>query len=186
MHDILDNDTLIEAQLEFARNSMIAFIYATMPTYIMGWVHEEICNKLDRFLQDVINKKSPRLMLTMPPRHGKSEIVSKRFVAYAFGKYPDLSIIGTSYSSDLITRINRDIQRIIDNDTYKKIFPNTQIGSKNVRTVAQGNYLRNSDIFEIVNYKGVYRSAGVGGGITGLIVCPAARVDRISVLQDGL
>ena len=34
--------------------------------------------------------------------------------------------------------------------------------------MASGNYLRNSDLFEIVGHRGSYRSAGVGGGITGM------------------
>jgi predicted phage terminase large subunit-like protein len=62
--------------------------------------------------------------------------------------------------------MNRDVQRIIDAPEYTTLFPNTRLGGANVRTVA-GNYLRNSDIFEIVGHRGSYRSAGIGGGITG-------------------
>ena len=139
-----------------------------MPEYELGWVHEEICKELDKFLQAVIDRKSPRLMLTMPPRHGKSEIASRRFPAYAFGRHPDLSIISTSYSSDLASRMNRDVQRIMDDEKYAMLFPDSRLYGKNIRTVAQGSYMRNSDLFEIVGHEGVYRSAGVGGGITGM------------------
>ena len=54
----------------------------------------------------------------MPPRHGKSEIASRRFPAYALGRYPDLSIIATSYSAALASRMNRDVQRVIDDDAF--------------------------------------------------------------------
>lgn len=151
-----------------AQSSLANFILATMPNYKMGWVHSEICLELDAFLQAVIEQKSPRLMLTMPPRMGKSEIASRRFPAYALGRYPDLSIIATSYSSDLAARMNRDVQRVIDDDIYGKLFPETSLYGKNVRTAAQGTYIRNSDIFEIVGHAGTYRSSGVGGGITGM------------------
>lgn len=63
--------------------------------------------------------------------------------------------------------MNRDIQRIIDSDEYKQIFPRTQLFGKNIRSMADGSYLRNNDIFEIVGFNGKYRSAGVGSGITG-------------------
>jgi predicted phage terminase large subunit-like protein len=96
-----------------------------------------------------------------------SEEASRYFPAYALGKYPDLDIIATSYSSDLASSINRDIQRIIDTDEYHELFPGTTLGGRNIRTVADGSYLRNSDVFEIVNHKGVYKSAGVGAGVTG-------------------
>lgn len=153
---------------QLARSSLTGFIWRTLPSYKMGWVHEEICNALDRFLAAVVDKKSPRLMLTLPPRHGKTEVASRRFPAYALGRYPDLSIIATSYSADLASRNNRDVQRIIDEPVYHAVFPNTQIWGRNVRTATTGAYIRNSDIFEIVGHKGVYRSSGVGGGITGM------------------
>lgn len=161
-------EQLAEYRASLARNSLVGFILATLPNYKLGWVHREICLELDAFLQAVVEGKSPRLMLTMPPRHGKSEIASRRFPAYAFGRYPDLSIISTSYSSDLASRMNRDVQRIIDGQEYNAIFPGTCLYGKNIRTVANGAYMRNSDIFEIVGHHGVYRSAGVGGGVTGM------------------
>lgn len=104
---------------------------------------------------------------TLIPTHN-SQLVSRCFPAYVFGRYPDMSIIATSYSSDLASRMNRDVQRIIDDERYAQVFPSTSLYGKNIRSTAKGSYLRNSDIFEIVNHAGVYRSAGVGGGITGM------------------
>lgn len=157
-----------DARVTVARDSFAAFIWQTFPTYQMGWFHELICLELEKFVADVQAKKSPRLMLTAPPRSGKSEIVSRRFPAWALGKNPDLSIIAASYSADLASRMNRDVQRIIESEEYQAVFPDTKLYGKDSRSVANGSYLRNSDIFEIVGHSGVYRSAGVGGGITGL------------------
>ena len=159
---------LRDIQIEKAKRKLIDFTTFTYSEYIVGWVHKEIAAKLDQFLADVIAGKSPRLMIFVPPRHGKSELVSRRFPAFALGKHPDLSIIATSYGAELATQMNRDVQRIIDSDDYREVFPDTQLYGKNIRTVASGSYLRNSDIFEVVNHKGCYKCAGVGGGITGL------------------
>lgn len=164
----LNPEHLSALRRELARQSLIGFVYAVRPDYLMGWVHQEICAELDAFLAVAAAGQSPRLMLCMPPRHGKSELASRLFPAYAFGRYPDMSIIGTSYSADLSSRFNRDIQRIIEQPEYRAVFPRTTLSAKNIRTVASGNYLRNSDLFEIVGHKGSYRSAGVGGGITGM------------------
>ena len=108
------------------------------------------------------------LMVSMGPRHGKTELISRRLPAFAFGLNPNLRVIACSYGADLASLINRDVQRIIDEPRYAEIFPDTTLSSSNVRTVATGNYLRNSDIFEIVGHRGGYRSAGIGGGITGM------------------
>ena len=64
--------------------------------------------------------------------------------------------------------MNRDVQRAIDSDEYRALFPGTALAGGGVRAEGGGSYLRNSDIFEIVGRRGVYRSAGVGGGITGM------------------
>ena len=88
--------TLEEVRIWKARKSLAYFTQRTKPDYLMGWVHREICDALDKFLDDVRAKRSPRLIITMPPRSGKSELVSRRFPAYAFGRFPDLQIIATS------------------------------------------------------------------------------------------
>ena len=164
----LEAAALLPDCAEDARENLLDFTLWTFPAYEAGWCHEEICRVLDQFLQDVVDKKSPRLMIFAPPRSGKTELVSRRFPAFAFGKYPDLSIISSSYASDLSSRNNRDVQRIIESEDYAEVFPGTELFGKNIKTVGGGTYLKNSDIFEIVNHLGSYRAAGVGSGITGM------------------
>ncbi len=153
-----------EARRELARRSMAEFSLYTDESYRMNWHHKLICDTLDQW----VNKDIRRLMIFTAPRHGKSELVSRKLPAYIFGKNPDTSIISASYAADLASRMNRDVQRIIDSERYAELYPDTRLYGKNIRSVAQGTALRNSDIFEIVGHKGVYRSAGVGGGITGM------------------
>lgn len=153
-----------EAKRELARRSMADFTLYTDVRYQMNWHHKLICEYLDKW----VRKEIRRLMIFTAPRHGKSELVSRKLPAYIFGKNPDTSLIGTSYAADLASRMNRDVQRIMDGPRYKELFPESRLFGKNIRSVAGGSYLRNSDIFEIVDHQGVYRSAGVGGGITGM------------------
>lgn len=122
-----------------------------------------MCRYLDEFAAGTIK----RLMIFAPPRHGKSELTSRRLPAFIFGLDPDATIIAASYGADLARRMNRDVQRIMDDDIYRRLFPDSQLFGKNIRTVAQGSWLRNSDMFEIVNNKGYYLSSGVGGSLTG-------------------
>lgn len=146
-----------------ARKSLIDFSCFTMPDYTVGKHHLLISQAIDR----MINGDLRRLIVSMPPRHGKSELISRRLPAFILGHNPDENIIATSYSADLASRMNRDCQRIIDSPLYRELFPDTRLNSSNSRTVA-GSWLRNSDIFEVVGKKGSYRSSGVDGGITGM------------------
>ena len=161
---VLNSAVAYQARLELARRTLIDFTCHTFPNYQAGWHHELLAEYLDQYISGNIK----RLIVTMPPRHGKSELVSRRLPAFILGKNPDATIIATSYTADLATRMNRDVQRIMDDPSYKQLFPETRLSGANVRSIAQGTYLRNSDIFEVVGRRGYYKSAGVGGAITGM------------------
>lgn len=156
--------TLDDIDQELARRDLLSFTTYTMPEYEVNWHHEVMCEYLNKFARLEIK----RLMIFAPPRYGKSEIVSRRLPAYILGRNPDAPIITASYGADLAKRMNRDVQRIIDSDEYRRIFPQTRLSGKNIRTIAGGSWLRNSDEFEVVEYNGYYRGAGVGGAITGM------------------
>lgn len=100
------------------------------------------------------------------PTHN-SEIVSRKFPAWALGVEPRLKIVGTSYSADLAQQFSRSIQRTIDSPEYGEVFPNTFLNSRNTATDAKRGYLRNVDIFETVGFAGFYKAVGVGGSLTG-------------------
>lgn len=142
-------------------NSLLTFTVATMPTYRVAKHHKLIAKKLEAVARGEIK----RLMIFMPPRHGKSELVSVRFPAWTFGLNPDCQIIGTSYGADLASKMNRSIQSVMDMPIYREIFPATKLNSRQTVTTRQA--LRNSNVFEIVHRRGYYRSAGIGGAMTG-------------------
>lgn len=156
--------SLIDIKVEKAKRNLINFTRHTFPDYQVNWHHLLVASYLDKWQKREIK----RLMIFMPPRNGKSELVSRRLPSYILGKEPDVSIIACSHTADLASRMNRDVQRIVDSPEYAEVFSETKLFGSNVRAVAGNTYLRNSDIFEVVNRKGVYKSAGVGGAITGL------------------
>lgn len=160
--DILRERVLRNADL--ARNDFMTFVQLTFKQFTFNWHHRVLCYYLERFARG----DEKRLMIFLPPRYSKSELLSRRLPAWMFGNNPNLSIIAASYSADLASRMNRDVQRIMDEDEYRLIFPSVSLNNKNVRQDAQGSWLRNNDIFEIVGHRGVYRSAGIGVGITGM------------------
>ena len=144
-----------------AKDSFAHFVGATMPQYQWNWHHRKLCQKLQQLQEGEIT----RLMVFMPPRHGKSQLGSRHFPAYCFGKDPNTKIIAASYSADLASDMNTDCQRIMDSEAYFHIFPETRLSDRRVVTLTLPK--RNSNRFDIVNKSGYYVSAGVGGAITG-------------------
>lgn len=158
--------TLKQIRIEKARRTMLDFVLYTKSNYQVNWHHREICKQLDKFAAGEIKK----LMIFVPPQHGKSELSSRQFPAYKLGKDPDCRIAVCSYSGDLSSAFNRDCQRIIDDNVYRDVFPNTRLNAKNVATDAKGATLRNSEKFEIVGRKGFFKAAYVRGPLTGTSV----------------
>lgn len=146
-----------------AKQRLLAFTKYTKPDYQVNWHHTAFASILDQFISGQIK----RLMVFAPPQHGKSELSTRRLAAKILGDNPDKRVAVVAYNHDFAAKFNRDIQRIIDDPTYQRIYPETKLYGKNVRVDASGSWLRNSDEFEIVNHKGSLISVGVGGGLTG-------------------
>lgn len=156
---------LSERKKRNARSNLLAFTEYTKSNYDAQWFHRLVCKKLDDFEDGKIKK----LMIWMPPQHGKSELSTRRYPAYTLGQNPDQKLAVVSYNHTFASKFNRDIQRIIDSKEYNSLFPNTYLNESNVRTVT-GSYLRNNDEFELVGRQGSLTSVGVGGGLTGRLI----------------
>lgn len=149
--------------IQRARSNMGHFTAYTMPRFNVNWHHKVMWKYAHAWLRGDI----PFLMIEAPPRHTKTEIFSRRLPAFIYGVNPDAQVIACAYGADLASKNNRDVQRIIDSNEYRQIFPETQL-SGSTRTVSGVRALRNTKEFEIVGHRGYYRSAGVGGPITGM------------------
>lgn len=149
-----------EAQTRFP-----VFLDYTAQSYDRQWFHTLIADKCQRLLEESLG--TDRLMLFVPPQHGKSEIVSRKFPAWALGINPLLKIVGSSYSADLAEQFSRSIQRTIDSSEYKTVFPNTYLNNQNVTHDKKRGWVRKVDMFETVGFGGFYKAVGVGGSLTG-------------------
>lgn len=145
-----------DIEKELARRKFRNFIAYNKSDYEFNWHHEYIIKKLE----DFVSGKIKRLMVFAPPRHGKSEIVSRQLPAYILGKIPTARIIACSYSAELASAMNRDVQRIMTDTPYLELFPESALTAK--------HSLKNNTRFDVPSNTGYYYCAGVGGSITGL------------------
>ena len=108
-----------------ARDSLIVFSILTMSKYTPNWHHELIAEKLEAVERGEIT----RLMIFMPPRHGKSQLSTINFPAWYIGKNPGKEIITASYSGDLAQDFWWKTRDLISQQEYQAIFPTTQLKS---------------------------------------------------------
>ena len=116
-----------------------------------------------RLLEEFARGRIRKLIVSMPPQHGKSAGATTLLPTYMLGLNPDLRIAIASYSAILASRFNRRAQRILESREYADIFPET--------TIKKGGrppeYIRTSDEVEIVGHRGELLSVGREGSLTG-------------------
>lgn len=157
-----------EIKKDNARKNILDFTTYTKPDYEVNWHHEVISKYLDKF----VRKEIKRLIILAPPRHGKSELASRRLPAFIHGVDPNAEVVGVTYNDELASDMQIDAQRIIDSKEYRELFPKTQITPEGARS----KYARNANEYEILpsiegeeimRHEGSLRSVGVGGSLTG-------------------
>ena len=146
--------------------NLLSFTRYTLPSFLPAPFHVAYYEVLTRFAMGEIKK----LMITMPPQHGKSEGATRRLPAFVLGQDPDKRIAIVSYNATKARKFNRELQRIMDDDRYYELFPQTLLAGQ-ASYQEQGkrsrNYARNADECEIVGYQGSFKTIGVGGSLTG-------------------
>ncbi len=142
----------VEARKELARRSYVDYCeYVHHGRWKPYGVHKLICATLER----VISGECKRLIISMPPRHGKSQTVTETFPSYYISKFPDRKVILTSRSDTLATRFGLYNRRKIAEFGEELFGVKLQRGSSS------------STNWEIAGYGGYVLSAPIMGGITG-------------------
>lgn len=150
-------------QVKTARAKLLDFTKMTMPhpedpsnpdmsLYEEAVHHQMICEALEK----VESGEILRLIVTMPPRHGKSELCSRRMPAWAVGRNPHWQVIFSTYGAEFAEDFGREVREIMKSPAYKLIYPQTKLrrdsqASDNLKTT------KNGSLFFV----------GVGGSVTG-------------------
>lgn len=105
-----------------ASRHFLPFVKVTFPRYEVNAVSHLVAKELAQFEADVAAGKSPRVILELPPRVGKSELVSRRFPPFLLGRHPHWRIGLVSYGADLAESLSRDARAIMLSEEYADIF----------------------------------------------------------------
>jgi predicted phage terminase large subunit-like protein len=85
------------------------WLESASPTYIWTWPHLAFyVAQLDRVTRGEIN----RLMVSMPPRHGKTESGTIRYPVYRIERDPETRVIMGAYNATLAQKFSRKARRI--------------------------------------------------------------------------
>lgn len=140
------------ALAHFARERLLSCAVGLWPGYAPAPHHRAIAEKLEAVERGEIK----RLMISMPPRHGKSMLCSEFFPAWYLGRNPEKQVIFATYSQDLAEDFGRRARNWLRDKSYRSIFPGVEIAAD---SSAASRFA--------VGERGAYFAVGVGASITG-------------------
>lgn len=145
-------ESVVQALAAKASRHMSSYCPYVDPSYKVPGHLQILCDHLDK----VESGEIKRLMIFMPPRHGKSETVSRKFPSYYLGKNPDHNVILSSYGYVLAKSFSKATRDLMESRRYKTVFP--------IRTAQDS---RSINDWDINGHKGGMLASGVGGATTG-------------------
>jgi len=140
------------------RTDLSTFIHRTFQTvapaqpYLYNWHIDAMAWHLEQCAIGVIK----RLVITLPPRHGKSICASVAFPAWVLGLDPSKRIICASYSENLAGKHAGDCRTVMESDWYRSVFPDTRISRD-----------KDTELNYVTTRRGYRYSTSVGGTLTG-------------------
>lgn len=140
--------------IEEASESFLGFVRAAFPAFTLAPFQHELIETLDALERQTLGQRN--LLITMPPRHGKSTIASVAFPAYYMLRKLVRHTLAVSYGSDLAANFGRQVRDLTMEPIVAKAFPHFSLSPTSTaiddwRTVEGGKYY----------------ACGVGGGTTG-------------------
>lgn len=162
MKQISKIDAKYEKARRMASTSLLAFMrwcwWMPQP-FVVGRHTRAICERLTRAVEDCRNGKSTYLLIAVPFRHGKSDIVSRALPPFFLGRCADMQpdVIMTGYGAKLVQKFSKTAKKIIRSKQYKAVFPGVDI-SRGSDTTAE---------WQVSDSAGVVIAQGLGGSITG-------------------
>jgi len=138
--------------LGLARRSLSGYAPLIYPRFEVAWHHSKLISKLEA----VERGELKRLMVFMPPRHGKSLLSTQIFPAWYLGRNPDRSIITATYSQDLSDDFGRNVRNFVNDPYTAAVFPELRISEDS-----------NSMKRFTTSGGGAYYAVGRGAAITG-------------------
>lgn len=133
-------------------------------TFWRGYEHKHFQQAIDEKLAQVAayvlsggREGIGRLMIFVPPRHGKTYSAARYFPSWMLSLRPELRLIIASYGASLAHRSSRAVRNLIASSAYAKMYPRVRLSSDSA----------SRSEWEIAETGGGLIAAGVGGAITG-------------------
>lgn len=148
---------------DYAFSRLLPYVAYQWPQYQDAPHHRLICRKLEAVERGEIK----RLMIFVPPRHGKSLLASTYFPAWYLGRNPDKYIITATYGQDLADDFGRQVKNQMADPAFQEIFPGVAVADD---SRASRRFAVDGDVGGIeqsTNRQGAYYAVGVGGPLTG-------------------
>ena len=155
----------VKQRAEAAYKDLIEFCKQMQSDYKVGKHHRILADLLmeiecgknyEEQTEEVLATGKDRICVNMPPRHGKSQLISIYFPAWFLGRNPDKKVLMVSHTTDLAVDFGRKVRNLIATPEYQAIFPTVKLASDS-KSAGRWN----------TSVGGEYFACGVGSALAG-------------------
>ena len=135
-----------------AYDDLIDFCKLMMPDFIVGKHHRILAD----MLMAIERGEKDRVCVNIPPRHGKSQLVSIFYPAWFLGRNPNKKVMMVSHTTDLAVDFGRKVRNLIATNMYKSVFPTVSL-AQDSKSAGRWN----------THVGGEYYACGIGSALAG-------------------
>lgn len=157
VEEILEIEQLLDElerrkHVQAVQDDLIEFCKHMQSDYIVGKHHRILAD----MLMAIERGEKDRICVNVPPRHGKTQLVSIMFPAWFLGRHPDKKVMTVSHTTDLAVDFGRKVRNIIADPKYKEVFPEVSLAADS-KSAGRWNTSKNGEFY----------AAGIGSSIAG-------------------
>lgn len=159
---------MVEKMRRLASRDLLAFyqyVWWQPGQLKIGRHTRELCRRLTKAVEDFLQGKNTYLVINMPFRHGKSDLVSRALPAYFIGRCATSGVAACSspnvlmsgYGASLIQGFSLKVREIVESEAYQHVFPTVKVDRTKMAV----------DDWKVENSETHVYAQGLGGSLTG-------------------
>ena len=153
----INSKTVEKLKARYSHRQFMDYTWLDSTPMQAGLHTKEMCRLIDKAIEDYRNGLSTFLVVKMPFRHGKSQIISRYLPPHFLGEFPNSEVMLVTYASSLAEGFSRYARKILKSTEYQELYPEIKIDKNNSGVQEWG----------IQDKLGTCRASGLTSGITG-------------------
>ena len=120
-------------EIRLSHLSFMDFTWLPKEPFIHGFHTVRICAKIDEAIERFRKGQSTYLLISVHPRSGKTDLVSRYLGPHFLGEFPDKEVLQVSYQASLASSFSAFGRNVVRSEKYQELYPNVALSDETNR-----------------------------------------------------